>query len=254
MKRQELATMPASWEFYLCVIERYPASMMVDLAWHPHAPVRQYPVLLEVDVSLLIPDEDGLSDPREAQRLFALEDQLAVGMSANLNGWYVGRMTRKGKRIFYFYAPTSTDVQQEVHKILGNFLEYNWMVIHQYDPQWILYRELLVPSEEEAHLIKNRRALDELVRRGDRLKRPRPITHQFQFESEHQVSVFLQQVGLHREQDASVRINEEGIQVSFIRESGIERHFLDGITWEFAQLGRKCGGSYLGWRSEVISA
>lgn len=254
MKSQELATMPASWEFYFCAIEKHPASMMVDLAWQPHAPVNAHPELIEVNLPLLSPDEDGLSDPSEAPRLFALEDQLAFGMSSHLNGWYVGRMTGKGKRIFYFYASTSMDVQREVNLILEDFPEYNWVVNHQYDPEWKLYRELLVPSEEEAHLIKNRRALDELARRGDRLQRPRPITHQFRFEAETQVSSFLQQAGLNREKEVSVWTTEEGIQVSFTRESGVERHILDEVTWDFAQLSRKSGGSYLGWRSEVISS
>lgn len=226
---------------------------MVDLAWEAHAPVKAHPELIEVTIPLLSPDDDGLSDTSEAPRLFALEDQLAAGISAGINGWYVGRMTGKGKRIFYFYAPTSLDARREVGKTLEDFPEYNYDVTHQYDPNWKLYCELLVPSEEEAHLIRNRRALDELARRGDALDRKRPIAHQFKFQHRANLDYFLKKSGIGGRD--KIDIQEEGstLLLQITRRGTMERSTLDETTWDFAQLAKSFKGQYLGWRSEVIN-
>lgn len=253
MNSRELATLPASWEFYFCSIEKHPASIMVDLAWEEHAPVKAHPELIEVNIPLLSPDDDGLSDTTEAPRLFALEDQLAAGISSGINGWYVGRMTGKGKRVFYFYAPTSLDARRVVERTLEDFPEYNWVVTHQFDPHWKLYQELLVPSEEEAHLIRNRRALDELVRRGDKLSKDRPITHQFRFQQQAHLDYFLKKSGIGNRDKIDIREENTGLILKTTRRGSIERSKLDETTWDFAQLAKGFKGQYLGWRSEVVS-
>ncbi|MDP5172276.1 MAG: DUF695 domain-containing protein [Bacteroidia bacterium] len=252
MKKQDLTALPAAWEFYFCSIEKHPASIMVDLAWEEFAPVRGHAELVEVELLLLSPDGDGLSDTSEAPRLFAMEDQLAAGMAKSLNAWYVGRLTGKGKRVFYFYTPTSMDISHAVDATLEDFPEYNWLVKHQYDPEWTLYRELLLPSEEEAHLIRNRRAFDELARRGDTFSARRPVNHQFTFPTQKQAESFLKKAGM-----GSIAYQTEpkdsGTTLTFSTTHAMMRAELDEITWDFAQLAKSCKGSYLGWRSEVVT-
>ncbi len=227
--------------------------MMVDLAWEPHAPIVAHAELFEVTLSLLSPDEDGLSDTSEAPRLFALEDRLAAGVAAGLNGWYVGRMTGKGTRVFYFYAPTSLDADKVVGRTLQNFPEYEWKMHHQHDPQWKLYRELLVPSEEEAHLIKNRRALDELNHWGDQHQVERPVIHQFRFDKQKNLDLFLRKIGLQHQAQREISRDNGDLLLKVEKTGTVIRSELDEITWDFAQIAKACRGQYLGWRSEVVT-
>ncbi len=224
---------------------------MVDLAWDTHAPVRGQAELIEVELVLLSPDADGLSDTSEAPRLFAMEDQLALGMAAGINGWYVGRVTARGKRVFYFYGPTSLDRERVVEETLIDFPEYEWQVRHQYDPGWKVFRELLMPSEEEAHLIRNRRALDELSRKGDELQLPRPITHKLMFRSRADVDIFLKKSGTNQ-LSKDISQHSEGWILTLTKHGSVVRSELDELAWSYAQVARTCKGQYWGWTSEVV--
>lgn len=247
----DLAALPALWEFYFCSIEKHPASIMVDLAWEPHAPVRGHAELVEVEFALLSPDADGLSDTSEAPRLFALEDQLATAMSEDLNALYVGRLTGKGRRVFYFYAPTTLRVESLLGHTMQDYPEYLWFIRYQHDPAWKMFFELLLPSEEEAHLIKNRRALDELAQRGDQLQMKRPLVHQFTFPGEKQVQSFLKKAAK-SPKEGKVSEEKGHWALCLTTQSSMLRQELDEQTWTFAQQAKAAGGTYLGWKTDIV--
>jgi hypothetical protein len=144
------------WDHYLCALGDDLASIYLDLAQSRVAPVPSQQHSTMVSVAMIRPQEDGMSSDDEFDELVALEDDLAAQAHA-IGANYVGRLTTRGRRIFYLYSSTPNEVESAVRDVMGRHPSYVVAVTDRPDPEWSTYFDFLYPGAADYQRIMNRR-------------------------------------------------------------------------------------------------
>jgi hypothetical protein len=148
--------MAPDWDHYLCALGDDLASIYLDLAQARVAPVRSHRHSTMVSVAMLRAQENGLSGDDEFEALVALEDDLAARARA-IGASYVGRLTTRGRRIFYLYSPDPAEFEEAVRAVMGRHSPYRLEVTGRADPEWSTYFDFLYPSAASYRKMMNRR-------------------------------------------------------------------------------------------------
>jgi hypothetical protein len=148
--------MAQDWDHYLCALGDDLASIHLDLAQARVAPVgsRQHSTM--VSVAMLRARENGMSSDDEFDDLVALEDDLAAQAMA-IGASYVGRLTTRGRRVFYLYSSDPTEVEAAVVGVMRRHSPYRLEVSDRPDPDWSTYFDFLYPSAADHQRMINRR-------------------------------------------------------------------------------------------------
>lgn len=144
------------WDHYLCALGDDLASIYLDLAQAKVAPVRSHRHSTMVSVEMLRALENGMSSDDEFNDLVSLEDNLAARAHA-IGASYVGRVTTRGRRIFYFYSSDSAEVEAAVVDVMRRHSPYLLEVTGRPDPEWSTYFDFLYPSAANYQHMINRR-------------------------------------------------------------------------------------------------
>jgi hypothetical protein len=148
--------MAQDWDHYLCALGDDLASIYLDLAKAEVAPLRSQPHSTMVSVAMLRAQENGMSSDDEFDDLIALEDDL-VARAAAIGSAYVGRLTTRGRRIFYLYSSDPGMVEAAVMDVMGRHTSYALEASHRPDPEWSTYFDFLYPNPANYQLMMNRR-------------------------------------------------------------------------------------------------
>ena len=97
-----------------------------------------------------------MSSDEEFTDLMALEDDLAK-RNQGRQGVYVGRLTTRGRRIFYFYTDDPETLEAELTTTLGRHPAYRFHVSGRPDPEWSTYFDFLYPGAEDYQRMMKRR-------------------------------------------------------------------------------------------------
>jgi hypothetical protein len=144
------------WDHYLCALGDDLASIYLDLAQAEVAPVKTCPHSTMVSVAMLRAQENGMSSDDEFDDLVALEDDICARAHA-IGAIYVGRVTTRGRRIFYFYSSDPADVEVSVTEAIATHSPYVADVADRADPEWSTYFDFLYPREADYQRMMNRR-------------------------------------------------------------------------------------------------
>jgi hypothetical protein len=145
-----------NWDHYLCALGDDLASIYLDLGQAKVAPVPSHQHSTMVSVTMLRAQENGMSSDDEFDDLVALEDDLEAQAHA-IGAVYVGRLTTRGRRIFYLYSPTPSNVGAAVMEVMERHRPYVLEVTDRADPEWSTYFDFLYPGEADYHHMMNRR-------------------------------------------------------------------------------------------------
>ena len=148
--------MAQDWDPYLCALGDDLASIYLNLAQAKVAPVRSQPHSTMVSVAMLRAQENGMSSDDEFDDLIALEDDLVARADA-IGATYVGRLTTRGRRIFYLYSTDPAEVEAAVMDVMGRHSSYALEVTNRPDPEWSTYFDFLYPREADYRRMMNRR-------------------------------------------------------------------------------------------------
>jgi len=77
---------------------------------------------------------------------------------------------------------------------LNQFKGYEFDSGWKEDPNWAKYVEVLYPSEENRQCMENRKVLDVLEQKGDKLERPRDVWHWIYFRTDTDREQFFESV------------------------------------------------------------
>jgi len=143
------------WDHYLCALGDDLASIYLDLAQASVAPVKSCPHSTMVSVAMLRAQENGMSSDDEFDDLVALEDELEA-RAHPIGAIYVGRLTTRGRRIFYLYSPDPDGVAA-VTEAIGRHSHYVLEVTNRADPEWSAYFDFLYPREADYQHMMDRR-------------------------------------------------------------------------------------------------
>lgn len=169
--------MSEEWDFYPLLVDDKPASIFLNLALRPQAPLSTHPTLGFVSLTMLRPRPDGLSSQEEFDDLVALEDEVIPKITAGSQILFVGRCTTGGTRDFYFYSPDASAFEIRARTAMIAFPGYTATIGAREDPAWSSYLNFLYPSPASMQRIMNRRVCDQLQKQGDSLTQPRLIDH-----------------------------------------------------------------------------
>jgi hypothetical protein len=151
--------MPGSdWQSYLCKINDELASVFVDLAKSAVAPLPTRPKLVWLWIRLNQPRQDGLSSDAEFQSLCDFEDDLEASIEQSGACVYVGRITTKGRREFYFYAEEKFDLNAGIAGVLAKHSTYAFQKGEKLDASWDHFLQTLLPGPNGLDQIAQRKA------------------------------------------------------------------------------------------------
>ncbi len=244
------------WDFYNVEMDDKSASVMLDLALAPLAPLAGKPRLLWIRVSLLQPDKDGLVQKQELDRLVELEQDIVARINQNLEGVLAGKVTATGIRDFYFYCSSTGDFDSTFAEIKKHNQDYEFAGAANSDPEWRIFWQVLYPSDTYLHIIQNRRVLRKLKEYGDKHTKPRKVDHWFYFQNDMDVQKFVTRVeqrGFAVEASETLPIKTDyPIQVNISRMDNVNEDYINQLTDSLLQLARECNGYYDGWETTVV--
>ncbi|MGE5195217.1 MAG: DUF695 domain-containing protein [Deltaproteobacteria bacterium] len=248
--------MAEDWDFYLSTVDDHPASIFVDLGQAESAPEAHRPHLLRVSVKLQAARADGLSDDEETETLYAIEDQLFAGIGRGVRARYVGRITTRGNRDYFYYGQSAEGFPDAVARALAGFPQYKYGYADVSDPEWEIYFGLLHPEPLDMQTIQNRRVVDQLAAGGDDLSQPRDVDHWLYFPSEHSRDQFIAQVeneGFRAEKFVAEKPDAEfGFGLRLIRSDRVRLDLIDPLAIDLFIRAEACGGEYDGWGCPVV--
>jgi len=238
------------WDFYSCQINDVPHSTMVNLSLLDPAPIKALGIFHCIEIDLKHPDpKHGMSTDEEFQTLNDIEDVIFQHEGKNLR--YVARQTGGGKRKFYFYGTSDTELGSLIENIGKSFPDYEKSTFNFEDAEWQTYFGDLYPNAIAMNEILNRGVFVLLEKDGDDLSIPRTIDHHIIFQSRKAANEFEAIV---KEQGFTVETNAKGIlkkTFGLLVQRSDPPLGLDPVTYELRQLAERLGGEYDGWGCSV---
>ena len=251
-----MLTMSEDWKSYFCRVNDSVASIRFDLGLRAEVPIESKPWLLWVWVYFRTPRPDGLSDGKEAPKLFEIEDALTPAVCRRCRAFLCGVITTDGRREFYFHGETREGFGEAVATSLASFSEYRFDIGDKNDPRWEQYLDVLYPSPEDLQRIANRDLLDQLEKRGDVLSVKREVCHWIYFRTTLSRDLFKEAATKAGYKIVSESNAEDGnlpFGLTVARVHSVEQQVVDAIVLELLRLAQQFDGDYDGWETPVLT-
>lgn len=144
------------WDHHLFRLGEDLASAYLDLDIAAAAPLAEHSHCVRISVALRQPAQNGMSTDEEFDDLIALEDDL-IAQLEGADVIYVGRLTARGSRLFYFYCTNAELLARDASAAMHRHPAYQHEISGRADPNWSTYFDLLYPSPETYQRMQNRR-------------------------------------------------------------------------------------------------
>lgn len=230
------------------VIDRRPATSMVDLSWGEDGPDDDRAWLIRVEVALRAPRADGLPEPAEEATLVRAGVALEAALWRDHKAVFVGTRTHDGRAAFLFYAAEVAGAASAARGALEG-LGFGAECRVEHDPEWAGYSGIY-PSPVVLQDIRNRGLLERMVRMGDPIDQPREVRHHLSFADRAGADAARRdasRAGLTPKAVAGPEARPHGV---FVRqEVPLDNHFL-GIASLLHGLADLHGGVYDGWDAD----
>lgn len=246
--------MRGQWEFYMCPVDDYLASIALDIGISEELPLAGMDWLVAVSVLLEQPVTGGFTSPEEYPILCEMEEKLASSVEKELGGVEVGRVTGGGTRDFLFYLPTINQVSETVESVMSGF-SHQYKIHQHEEPKWETYWEFLYPNPYQMHTIQNRHILERMIQQGDEPTISRRVDHFAYLPDEEKAKLFVAELEVLDEWQMVSMTFEEGKELPWAIHMACEQP-IDLIT-----MNQKCGrifeeayhlgGRYDGWGSNI---
>lgn len=246
----------ANWDFFFYRRgESHPVSAYVDLAADTDVAKAARPVLLTVAVTMKRPRPDGLSSQDEADTLYKLEDAFMAKLDSRPNAQFVGRITERGHRVWYFYIKSAGGMESFIDDVC-KAADYSAVIEVGEDPAWSTYYMVLQPNSVEVQEILDRRVLTSLQENGDDLSQPRGLRHWIYFADPAERDGFL---AIARSRGFACRALErdEELQdrpygVDCYRVDPVRPPMIHQVVAELNALAAQFHGEYDGWECQIV--
>jgi len=245
-----------NWEVYFCRVNDKLASIRVDLGIRELVPDTARPWLLWVWVYFKMPRPDGLSSREEFNALGSIEDYLESILAERCDAVLSGLITTEGRREFYFYGKNSPELEAAIRESLREFDGYKFDLGEQRDPDWNQYLNVLYPSEEDFQRLGNRKVLETLTLKGDKLEVARHVRHWAYFDSQSDRERFraeVERLGYHTQSESEIPDKRRRFCIQFRRMKTVELDAMNEAVLELFRAAKKHRGEYDGWECEVVA-
>lgn len=245
----------SEWNSYFCNVNDKLASIRLDLGIRSAVPDLDRPWLLWVWVYFKQPRPDGLSSRDEFDKLASLEDTLRTALEGKCRAVLAGCITTDGRREFYFYGSTPEGFDESVNQSVGLNHGYKFDCDKQEDPDWKQYLNVLYPSEEQRELIENRKLLDVLKQKGDKLESPRDVSHWARFKNQNDRGAFrdaTRVLGYRLESEYENPDDDYRYWICIKRMQEMTSEAVDDAVIQLFRASKVADGQYDGWECELI--
>jgi Family of unknown function (DUF695) len=123
--------------------EGLPALILIDAGLNPDREEQGYPWLIKISLRIANPNELGLCDEAESERLNNLEDRLLQGLDRS-DYRYVGHITYNGRREILIYVANPEKVLRAIEKQFQVVGESQIEITKVHDPHWQEFRKFLI--------------------------------------------------------------------------------------------------------------
>jgi len=248
--------MSQDWTSYFCRVNDKLASIRLDLGIRSSVPDPVRPWLLWIWVYFKQPRPDGLSSDKEFENLCLLEDALKSALEKRCGAVLSGCVTTDGRREFYFYGSTPERFEETVNQTVGLSHGYKFDCDKQQDAGWTQYLSVLYPSEEQRELIENRKLLDVLREKGDKLELARDVSHWARFENQVDRAAFwnaIEPLGYRIDSEYENPHDEYRFRICIVRRQDMSANAVDDAVIQLFRASKAARGQYDGWECELIA-
>ncbi len=227
----------------------------VDLQLEHDAPNERLPWVNSLRVSERTDEEDAPVDIFPAKQGYSIENRLFAPLDDDKrSAVMVGSIVTLASAEWFVYSAEPC-AERLAEAVAEQFPRLKVEARAQHDPRWSIYREFLLPSQIERHLIRNRRQVRELAELGQSSDRPRPVDHIVWFTSPDDRNAFAESVvdkdfELHYpEQDVQLDTAEGEVEygLTVSRADRVSVETMDELVrWMFKQAAQYAG-EYEGW-------
>jgi len=245
---------PASdWKFFPCQIGSDIAFIYVDVAAAKDIK-RAPPTLVKVRLTYKAPRSNGLPTNEEFEPVRAIEQSLER-FARRGKDRYVGRITRGGYRIFFFYTRRKKNVWGELLDRLVHKSGYELALAAKSDRRHAGYHQELYPTADDWQVITDIAVVEALRRAGDTEGVRRRIDHWACFPNAKSAAKFVKWAltGPHKHDAASSGVDGDGEHCVRLYHVGTTRQQeLSDHTIELNRKATELGGRYDGWETQVV--
>jgi len=186
------------------------------------------------------------------EEFLEIKESLIITLELENKAHYVGTRIVDGWSEFYFYAPSSKELDSTVHKTLSSS-DYIYESNVVRDTKWGFYEIELFPTELETHHIQSSKIIFLLEEEGDDLSLQREVEHYAIFDTATQKDRFINtalDAGFRVKDDIATDEYEYGI--ALVKVHRPQSQEVQKIVEELFVLIKKELGYYEGW-STVLS-
>ncbi len=250
--------MSEHWEVFPCQIGDHQAFVAYDQGLSDSIDGLAPTSLLKIKATLSEPNDQGMPQKAELDKLSSLEDILETQVREHA-GVPVGRVTVAGLRIFYYYVDVANDAATQMVATLAKETGYELRFTLKDDAGREGYWQDLYPSEEERQVAADMRTVDELRLRGDDLSIERKVEHWAYFAEEPDMQRFAKWLsGKGFDVDSASAVNpadtvdsEHSYRVQFSNTLAPSLANISDITVTLSTKARELNGDYDGWDTAV---
>lgn len=246
--------LPESWDSYIGFVDDAPASVMLNLALEPIAPLEDLPVLHFWSVDMIDAGPHGMGTAEEAEAFAPIED--AVTEAAEKLGLVqVGRLRNHGYFQLTYYG--AEDIIEKLGALAHEALDDERRATLKFgtddDPEWNYYLSFLCPAPQQRQWMNDRNVVQQFMQHGDPLT-PRPVDHFADFPSENTARAFANIIA---EQGFDVDVREPTDEnpnwvVQGIREDEVTLGHIHGVVMTLTTMAEEAGGAYNGWGAALL--
>ncbi len=237
------------WDAYTCNLNGYPASISLDMALQPVAPVAAMPHLIQVGIFMKDPDPIGMPGGGELETLALIELAVRNALERSCMARLAGRAAFQGKRYLFFYAAAFARAASLLTGALEPFSGYSADIYTGDGDGWATYSGFLWPSARDLFRIHSRRRLLGLL--GDFPEDSTgDLIHQFRFADQgSRVDFSIRALSLGLDFLDEDRAEGENVLARF-RSPGLRNGYQGdawfGLIWDLVH---EFGGCCLGWEA-----
>jgi uncharacterized protein (TIGR01619 family) len=244
------------WDFYMLNVDDKIASIYLDLGLKSIAPISGKENIFWISIKMNNPREDGLSSQEESSKLWEIEDLIVEQISSNHDVIYVGRLTNNNHRDIYFYFGEDKLLDKTLSECMVRFPNYEYDFGIKENDKWESYLNFLFPSPMSYQSIMNRRVLEHMEKRGDKLEKVRKVDHWIYFmtkEDRNKYELEIKKKGFKiTDKNFDNENGEYKYKLVISREDKVSRNEIDDYTIELWELANKLNGDYDGWEAPLI--
>lgn len=204
--------------------------------------------------------EEGLPQASHFQTLFNELLKIIIQLNANEQSLYAGYVIGDHKITLYCYT-------KQPHLLIESVAQFEEInaVNQQFDPNWDIYFDYLLPSRLEAKMSATEEILELLTQQGEDLSVPHSIKHTFYFKSKEELEHFIEQYATKLDfeiaySDLPINLSEEenGSDLVFIttltHEICLDNNQIYQSVEQLEQLASQLDADYDGWECQSFTA